>query len=476
MEGSAKETVIIVHGTWAAPEAGKVRWYQPTDGVRAAGGFIAKLNAALQERDSPARCWAHCPQSDKIFYWSRGDNSWIARTHAASELGSYVAKLRNEGWRCHIVAHSHGGNVVVDALRQITAAPRSSLPLGKIVTLGTPFMDTMSPIQKRSKRYNKVRDTISWILIWFYAMEIMLAVRIRRMFGGEARSSVEAGVSGAIQPQPILLAIGSPTDEAWQILHHLRTIDNPLAVRQNLLCYLFSSLKSHFSLSAEVARIHGAKSFRDIGIVAKCVAALLDSFAISAMIIILALPLLYLMNIEDVGPKDAALAAFSLAFSSLIFALLLTPLLGAAFYSAFWSPFRWCAQCVGSLASIGPAFGTYIVLRLSWPVLLKRAMGLEGYRFKPPLIMKYPSNVPEQFGKYVDMPTSAEQRALDKRSAWVARHLGDVSQMFSKIAITAADISSLQQTVEEDQTLVHAAYYTEDECIARIADWIADKG
>ena len=99
-----------------------------------------------------------------------------------------------------------------------------------------------------------------------------------------------------------MLAIGSPTDEAWQILHHLRTIDNPLAVRSNLLRYLLSSLQSHISRSAEVARIHGAKSFRDIGTVAKCVAALMDFYAIGAVIIILALPLVYLMElkIEDV--------------------------------------------------------------------------------------------------------------------------------------------------------------------------------
>jgi hypothetical protein len=485
IEGSAKETVIIVHGTRAAPEAGKVRWYQPTDGAPAAGGFIAKLNAALQERDSPARCWAHCTQSDQIFSWSRGENDWIARTRAASALGDYMTKLQNEGWRCHIVAHSHGGNVVVEALPQITAAPRSNLPLGKIVTLGTPFMDTMSLIQKRTMRRTKVVKTISWALIWLYANIFLALWRILR----RSRSSVGEGVGGAIQTQPILLAIGSPTDEAWQILHHLRAIDNPLAVRSNLLCYVFSSLQSHFSRSAQVARIHGAKSFRDIGIVAKCVVALMDFYAIALMIAILTLPLLYLMGlkIDDVAtflgeeglPKDyiqAVIVAFSLVFVLFIIALLLTPVLGEAFYSAFCSPFRWCAQLVRSLASIGPAFGTYMVLRWSWPVLLKKTMGLEGYRFRPPPIMKYPSNVPEKFFKYEDMPIGAEQRALDRRGAWVARHLGDVSQVFSKLAVTAADISSLQQTVEEDLALVHAAYYIDDECIARIAKWIADKG
>jgi hypothetical protein len=30
-------------------------------------------------------------------------------------------------------------------------------------------------------------------------------------------------------------------------------------------------------------------------------------------------------------------------------------------------------------------------------------------------------------------------------------------------------------TIENDETLVHAAYYTDDECIARIADWISGR-
>ena len=74
------------------------------------------------------------------------------------------------------------------------------------------------------------------------------------------------------------------------------------------------------------------------------------------------------------------------------------------------------------------------------------------------------------------MAKGAKDRALEQRSAWIARHLGDISESFSKLAVTAADISSLLRTVEEDQTLVHGAYYTDDECIARIADWIAGRG
>jgi hypothetical protein len=134
MAASAKETVIIVHGTWATPDPGESRWYQAFDGLDAAKSFTVRLDAALQERGSPARCWAHCTPGNQIFHWS-GDNSWLARTRAASKLGDYVTKLRNQGWHVHIIAHSHSGNIVIEALPQIMAAPKSIGSPIKIVTL-----------------------------------------------------------------------------------------------------------------------------------------------------------------------------------------------------------------------------------------------------------------------------------------------------------------------------------------------------
>ena len=73
------------------------------------------------------------------------------------------------------------------------------------------------------------------------------------------------------------------------------------------------------------------------------------------------------------------------------------------------------------------------------------------------------------------MPTGAQQRALAMRGAWIDRHLNDVAQTFSKLVVTSADINLLLRAIEADETLVHAAYYSDDECIARIADWIAAK-
>ena len=260
--------------------------------VPATGGFIAKLNDALQKRGSAARCWAHCSQGDQGFHWS-GENSWIDRTEAASELGNYVRKLRNKGWCCHIVAHSHGGNVVVEALPQITTALRSDAPLGKIVTLGTPFMDTMSPILQRITRDRRGFIRNAWISLIFV---MLIMVLLQLQVGSQSFPSKALGFAVAIvvvaavilfvyfggrntakpiaQMQPKFLAIGSPMDEPWQLLHHMRNASNPMAVQTNLIRYLISSLQSHISRSQQVAQIYGAKSYRDLKPAAKLFAAL----------------------------------------------------------------------------------------------------------------------------------------------------------------------------------------------------------
>jgi hypothetical protein len=455
MSESAKETVIIVHGTWAAPAPGVIRWYQPADGVPTEG-FIARLNAALQRRGSAARCWAHCTEGAKIFYWS-GENSWVARTQAAAALGDYVAKLRKEGWCCHIVAHSHGGNVVLEALPQITTAISNASP-GKIVTLGTPFMDTMSSILKTMRWKRSVlfapvvislgvilllyhlllfNDLIDWrtylLSIIFISLLILLA--FWRSF--ERKNQAAEQVFNEVAPvQPKFLAVGSLMDEAWQILHHMRNASNPMAVRTNLTRYLISSARSRVSRNHQVrALIYGAQVQK------------LTKWLALVLIMMLSSLLFSLAKYADVIALASFVASIVLLFTSL-----------------------------GIIALILPPIATYVVRSRGWSVVLGIAMGLEGYPYQLPLIEQYPSFLPDNFVKYESMPTGAQQRALAMRGDWIDRHLKNVAQTFSKLIVTSADITLLLRAIEADQTLVHAAYYTDEECIERIADWIAAEG
>ena len=497
MAASAKETVIVVHGSWATHGSGKSRWYQPFDGLDAAKSFTARLDAALQERGSPARCWAHCTPDNKIFHWS-GDNSWLARTRAAAELADYVTKLRNQGWLCHIIAHSHGGNIVIEALPQIMAAPKSSGSPIKIVTLGTPFMDTRSPILERAKGATAMYRRLTWLFVivcfviagilsllallpemvmsflpakvliililsalFFAGMVITTQWRI--LFARTPRSHDESAYG--IEPQ--FLALGSLMDEAWQILHHMRSIYNPLAVRQSLRSYLFSSLRSRMSRDADIERILGAKSFKSLGVATRWWNVF--GYVLVALFLSISIPVIII--------NYSWFFSFSFFMASFIF-LYFTQLLHRAFpsaplYTASSAPYRWFLRLIRALANIPSEILTYFIRRKAWSVLVAMAMGLEGYRFELPGVERHPGSI---IVTYEDMPKGTVQRALDKRSAWITSHLGDFSQTFSRLAITAVDITSLLRTIEDDQTLVHGAYYSDEECIVRIADWIADRG
>lgn len=551
MESEAKETVIIVHGTWASPDAGKDRWYHPGGHVPTEG-FISKLDAALQKRESSARCWAHCRESGgEVFHWS-GENSWVARTRAADALGNYVAKLQKDGWRCHIVAHSHGGNVVIEAIPRIMAASDSVLP-GRLVTLGTPFIDTVTPALKRDAERESTLLSLSGVvfiyaliatllylwrepgarlavlivssglfLILFFGALILRWSRLRlrqaslsmhlvtnwKSLARELTFCIVAGTllafglrppyeaihtaialslfvllffgkqkwaryeqtelstpSKPFEAHPQLLAMGSRMDEAWQVLHHLRDTKNPLAVKTNFFRYLHSAFRSDIQHRVAMDRIYYG-SAREIGFKAALGAGLTWLYIAFTG---------YQLFDQFPRPKnwDALSAAFSFASNTVSFSLLLILLFGNRFFAALIFPLRWCSRVFGSLLGIAVAIGTYAVRHASWSVFLKIVMGLDGYQLDVPIVEQCPSRIREDRAQYEDMPASAEQLALKNRSGWVERHLEDVSQTFSKLVITASDISLLLSKIEADQTLVHAAYYTDDQCIARIADWLA---
>ena len=568
MDTSAKETIIIVHGTWAAPLAGKTQWYERLDGEHASQNFTTSLDQALGQRGSPARCWAHCAEGGKIFQWS-GLNSWIDRTSAAAALGDYVAKLHHDGWRCHIVAHSHGGNVVAEALSEIGTAGT----LGKIVTLGTPFMNAVGPIMSEARAFRALLDLVNWI-VFVVVMTLVLQIVLdasfsdqglgaflslwyddvlvgggllffvavlytegARTFGGllyallwtipamvlctwglviinvwhrvgsdvyfsywlnyvivgvfvvlactalsvlatRVNLLAERGVSKSGESPWQFLALGSAVDEAWQVLHHIGNIGNPLAVASGLFAYLRGSARDYISQSAQIARIRGVKTYKDLRIVPRLVLIALQlycGFSLYGMIELLFSP---------GSGHDLVVATFGSFQSAFLFnlvgllvvVLLLTRMLGPDFYSAFWLPARWCARLLGAIMGIFSDSATYIVRSRGWAVLVQLVMGLEGYRSVLPRIEQYPAWLPKSLVKFENMPAAAEQRALAGRQAWINLHFGNVTELFSRMVVTPTEMGKLLRDIEANPALVHAAYYTDDECIARIADWIAGKG
>lgn len=554
MEKLAKETIIIVHGTWASPGAGKDEWYLST---KSPEGFVARLDAALEKRGSAARCWAHCREGgNEFFHWS-GENNWISRTRAAEKLGNDVAKLSGQGWVCHLVAHSHGGNVILEALRRITDAQAHLKQPWRIVTLGTPFMDVVTPVLDRDKTWQEMGVYLSLMLIGFSLPSVIeLAYRepfktdtfgvlfVLMLFLGlikgrweetwashvnwgysavEATFWLSAGIFARItfrqlphtgrvaiglavvcgilvaramaitrirawldkgarqtlnspeheQIHPRLLIIGSRMDEAWQLLHHLRNSDNPLAVTVGFARYLLSSFRSAVEQRKAMHRLYyGSYSLRvKLGILAAYLIAAYsayssfnynDIYVLRAEIRVLGISALWPVLFPPIG------------YFLMAGALLTVKKEGRRIFAGLLLPFRWSFWILASLATVFPATGTYAVRRASWPVFLRLALGLEGYRLNIPLIEQYPRNINAEFLTYKNIPPEAEAHALKNRSAWIESHILDVSQTFSKTTVGPTDISALLSTIEANQTLVHATYYTDDRCIAQIADWLAE--
>jgi hypothetical protein len=162
-----------------------------------------------------------------------------------------------------------------------------------------------------------------------------------------------------------------------------------------------------------------------------------------------------------------------LVLGSFLVITFFTFILGRAFYSATAAPIRWLARQLRATGQIFNHIATYVARRRSWSLLQEMAFGLEGYSFKLPMAQREPKFASPTLYRYEDLPEGAEQRALARRDEWVKRAFGDVTQTLSKMA--APDLSSLLKMVETDLSLVHAAYYTDDECIERIADWISGK-
>lgn len=528
MNGRTKETIIIVHGTWAAPKPDRLQWYQPNKEAKR-GGFIENLDLALQERGSSARCWAHCSDQDPMFHWS-GDNSWIARASAASALAHYIVKLRGDGWNCHIIAHSHGGNVVLDALGQLATPANLAWPSSsKIITLGTPYMDTLLSRNAQLKALTTADDTrIMSMIIWSTVVVMMSLVittnskplfdsiginyylphtlpvifltigslfsiapsnpifsNIRtyfyRYFAVFARgNSIALQESGKMRD--VFLAMNSRFDEAWQVLYNTRNTKNPFAVKDNLILYLYTSFRSNIAIRDRSDILLYKSLAKHLSVVATILLWFMYIIYFTPlMIIIYLISILYVKYyISSGGPVVVEFTYLLIVICLLIPVITawlvrgpLSKTFGDEFYISFLRPFRWLIHRAKSFGGIFGDIATYIIRYRAWQVLQRIAMGLDGYQSETPNVDSDPSVILGQEVTFMYMPKEAEQRALASRNTWATKYFGEFSLLFANHSKDTVSATSLLREIEENVTLVHGAYYTDDACIAEVANWIA---
>jgi hypothetical protein len=525
MDDPVKETIIIVHGTWAAPEPVKRKWYEPIDDRPGAEPFVEKLDAALRARGSSARCWAHCTRDNRFFHWT-GGNTWAERIQGASELIDHITRLRADGWRFHIIAHSHGGNVATDALRSLSANPDTYLErqCGKILFLGTPFIDILPKfslqLSYRTPRFKIAVNLLYYLAFGFLTYVACIALRAAlvlsppvivpigvlswafwclfragaflswRNAGATTRSSkrdvlLQIGKSSGIGRKRILI-INSPYDEAWQLLHQMSNMANPLEVSEGIFRFFCTKARKHVkthlvtdfgTLSLSRLRKRQSKVQAVISQTMKYIWAFACTYFICFIVFYIFMTLVgwnnprvaILNNLYQYVPYFGGVVVAPILFATFIFSMkiaepmeVLYAMTGLQYYG------------VRPLLAFPAVFITYIVRQYGWRVLQKRALGLEGYSWKSPKVRRIPAFVSRRLFEYEDMPLGVEQRALQRREQGLGQQLRVASDLFAKSAM--ADTTALLKAIASDVSVIHAAYYTDDECIARMADWIAGRG
>jgi hypothetical protein len=123
----AGEPVLLIHGTWANSSSTNQGWWRP------GSKFCSTLDAALERMACRARCWAPTrfvlDDRPPIFAWT-GANRESERRTGSDALADLIGWLEKTRTVYHIVAHSHGGNVVLGALRQV---PKDPEHLGAVI-------------------------------------------------------------------------------------------------------------------------------------------------------------------------------------------------------------------------------------------------------------------------------------------------------------------------------------------------------
>ncbi len=134
-----KRLVVVVHGTFAAQE----NWWKP--GSPRDSTFADKLEAALARRGLVGTVWAPAAEAGldpDAFGW-KGENRHGARVEGGRRLAGALAEAARrlgataeDPLTVDLVAHSHGGNVVLEALGRLDPSVRC----GSVVMLGTPLL------------------------------------------------------------------------------------------------------------------------------------------------------------------------------------------------------------------------------------------------------------------------------------------------------------------------------------------------
>lgn len=173
-----KLCVFLVHGTWA----GSGEWTH----------YNSLFRKVLREEFGYRQYAVRYAPSFRSFHWN-GANRWRARDDAIYGLKKFIKEVVNDqrpDFEYVVVAHSHGGNIATDAVRELLRDD-AGFAVRRVVCLNTPFL----------KR--EVRGSSDYLKYWCFlggALSVALAA-------AELWRPTPAKVAGFSGLSPLLLLI-----------------------------------------------------------------------------------------------------------------------------------------------------------------------------------------------------------------------------------------------------------------------------
>jgi hypothetical protein len=178
-KGAPRLLTAIIHGTFARDE----RWWRPGDDPETPT-FADRLEEALAARGVAGTVWTPAIEAGLTpddFAWS-GANSHAGRVGAGLDLAVTLRRVAQRlgataaaPLEVNLIAHSHGGNVCLEALRHL----RPEVRIRRLVLLGTPLID-----RRRSLRV--LRAALALFVIGFMiTAAFMLFLGIAGMLTGD---------------------------------------------------------------------------------------------------------------------------------------------------------------------------------------------------------------------------------------------------------------------------------------------------
>lgn len=465
-----KETILLVHGTFAAPKPGIAQWYQPQS------DFCQALDAAMACGGSSARCWHHLAPGEGVFHWD-GQNNWFSRMRAAQALAAEVLRLRTLGWRCHIVTHSHGGNVALEAYRLFGL----SHSRGLIVLLGCPIIS----YKDRKLRLPAVVMAVLTTIVFFHfrsGTAALVVASVRAHF--RTTAMLVAGLlvwfvvafavtwmikvlSGSreliglqLPHYPHVFHFSSKYDEAHIFLKTIREMENPIrADVSTLQVPVVTSLQSAYRIDATT---YGRGLFN-----------------------LWYLPFWGAYIIAGWAAFDGSSDGWLARHSGSIYALFVYALVGMVADRAFaikciLLPWRTIAVSANAIKTMVLAAIAPMTLRWAWNQVVRASLGILGSPLRTREVtigveyLHFWPDTPKYKGSEmnlcpIEVPAALVSVAMQRQSDQSSALLAGLLDIYRNGLRTSVSRDSLGKVLSKlEMELVHSIYYSEPKIIQAI--------